>query len=185
MVMSRKTYQSSSKGSEQSQRICDHLGCEEPGEFRAPKNRANMREFYWFCLEHVREYNKSWDFYKGMNQDEIIKSQRDDVTWGRPTWPLGAGMKGRHHIHLRDGLADDLFQDGPYQSAPQEVPKECREALAVFNLTFPFAEEDLKNIYKKLAKQYHPDHKKGCKQAEERLKTINQAYSVLKKFLRS
>ena len=166
-------------------RLCDHLGCEEPGEYKAPKDRVHLREYFWFCLEHVREYNKSWDFYKGMSQDEIISSQNSDVTWGRPTWPLGAGMKGHHKIHLQDGLADEIFHKGAYSTAPKEVPKECREALAVFNLTFPFAEADLKTTYKKLAKQYHPDLKEGCKLAEERLKTINQAYTVLKKFLKA
>lgn len=166
-------------------RRCDHLGCEEAGEFRAPKDRANMKEFYWFCLGHVREYNKAWDFYKGMSQEEILKSQKDDVTWQRPTWPLGSGMKGMHRIHLADGLSDEIFSEHSQSRTSKKLPRECREALAVFNLSFPFAEEDLKSVYKKLVKQFHPDHKKGCKLAEERLKTINQAYSTLKKFLRS
>lgn len=38
---------------------------------------------------------------------------------------------------------------------------------------------DIKNSYRKLAMQYHPDRNPGDKQAEERFKEINEAYQVL------
>jgi curved DNA-binding protein len=40
-------------------------------------------------------------------------------------------------------------------------------------------DKDIKNAYRKLAKQYHPDRNPGDKQAEERFKEINEAYQVL------
>ncbi len=67
---------------------CDAPGCLNHGEYRAPKSRTNLRAFYWFCLEHVREYNASWDFYKGMSPGEIEQQVRADTHWQRPTWPL-------------------------------------------------------------------------------------------------
>jgi len=38
----------------------------------------------------------------------------------------------------------------------------------------------IKAAYRKLAKEYHPDRKNGCKQSEARFKAINEAYDVLK-----
>jgi molecular chaperone DnaJ len=40
-------------------------------------------------------------------------------------------------------------------------------------------QDELKRAYRKLAKQYHPDKNPGDKAAEEKLKSINQAYGVL------
>jgi hypothetical protein len=70
-------------------RACEHPGCAQPGEFRAPRDRAHLNEYRWFCLEHVRAYNASWDYYKGMGADEIESHLRQDSGWQRPTWPLG------------------------------------------------------------------------------------------------
>ncbi len=39
--------------------------------------------------------------------------------------------------------------------------------------------EEIKKSYRKLAMKYHPDRNKGDKEAEEKFKKINEAYSVL------
>ena len=62
--------------------------CNKEGEFRAPKSRILLNEYYFFCLEHVKEYNKSWDFYKGLSVNQIENSMREDIIWNRPSWPL-------------------------------------------------------------------------------------------------
>jgi curved DNA-binding protein len=41
------------------------------------------------------------------------------------------------------------------------------------------ASKDIKKAYRKLAMQYHPDHAKGDKTAEEKFKKISEAYAVL------
>ena len=68
--------------------ICDHKNCKKIGEYKAPKSRSNLKNYYYFCLNHVKEYNKSWDFYKGLSVDEIELSLRKDIVWDRPSWPL-------------------------------------------------------------------------------------------------
>ena len=50
-------------------------------------------------------------------------------------------------------------------------------------LTPAVTEKELKARYKQLVKKHHPDANGGDKQAEERLKIINEAYTTLKKFL--
>ncbi len=39
--------------------------------------------------------------------------------------------------------------------------------------------DDIKKSYRRLARQFHPDHNKGDKAAEERFKAISEAYDVL------
>jgi len=39
--------------------------------------------------------------------------------------------------------------------------------------------DEIKKAYRRLALQYHPDRNKGNKEAEEKFKTINEAYAVL------
>ena len=73
---------------ENSINICDHANCSERGVYRAPISRLRLNEYYLFCLKHVVVYNKSWDFYKGLNVDQIELSIRKDAVWDRPSWPL-------------------------------------------------------------------------------------------------
>src|SRR5690348_17810776 len=64
-------------------RPCDMPGCERFGEYRAPKSRRNLKDYWWFCLEHVRAYNSTWDYYKGMSPGEIEAQLRADTAWQR------------------------------------------------------------------------------------------------------
>jgi hypothetical protein len=159
---------------------CDSPGCPREGGFRAPKSRANLREFRWFCLEHVREYNASWDYYKGMSEGEIEAEVRADASWQRPTWPLG---QNSNTAKLQESLEAELraFAFGAERPAPHtNAPPELREALEVFELVWPVSLDTVKTTYKALAKKHHPDANQGSKQAEERLKTINLAYATLR-----
>ena len=70
-------------------RRCDHPECEEEGKFPAPQSRQKIREYYWFCLDHVRDYNRKWDYYAGMNPEEIELELISDITWNRPSWAFG------------------------------------------------------------------------------------------------
>jgi len=160
-------------------RLCDHDGCPGMGEFSATKSATNLRDYYWFCLDHVREYNKAWDFYKGMSTQEIEASRVSDVTWNRPSWPVGGWHTLLENATFLDGL-QSFFKSGSHLPA---VPPEVQKALSILELALPLTIEVLKKQYKKLAKRHHPDLNPNDKLAEERLKDINESYQVVKKYL--
>ncbi|MBN8890601.1 MAG: molecular chaperone DnaJ [Rhodospirillales bacterium 70-18] len=164
-------------------RPCDVPGCGAPGEYRAPRSRQALNEYWWFCLEHVRAYNASWDFYKGMSPAQIEAQLRADTSWQRPTWPLGR-LGAAQHID-EDALRDPLrilaaARMGEKRRRGSDAPAELREPLATLGLHWPLSMEELRARYKELAKRHHPDANNGDRSAEERLKTINLAYAALR-----
>jgi len=162
-------------------RLCDHPGCTASGDYRAPRARDRLQVFYWFCLDHVRAYNAQWNYYAGMSAAEIEAELRNDTVWQRPTWPLGARVGTIFGARLRDFGLFGLDEDEPSREARKRPLTEEEQALAIFDLETPFTMGGLKARYKELVKLHHPDAHGGDRAAEERLKTINQAYSTLKK----
>lgn len=158
-------------------------GCEEAGEYRAPKSRTSLNDYYWFCLEHVRAYNAGWDFYKGMSPSEVEAQLRADTSWQRPTWPIGSlGHAAWDEDVLKDPL--NILGAARMKNAkrqdPQKAPAELREPLATLGLVWPTTLDAVKSRYKELAKRHHPDANGGSRDAEERLKTINLAYAAVR-----
>jgi hypothetical protein len=175
---------------------CDIPGCAEKGEYKAPKSRYDLRDYYWFCLEHVRQYNANWDFFKGMTPGEVEQHIQRTTVWDRPTWRMTeAGLnedrtrqKIYEHFTKGESVFGEFNMDG---ERPQEqrteahidlgtIPHPTIEALAMLELQPPLKWDAVKTQYKTLVKKYHPDTNKDDKNAEERLKKINLAYSILK-----
>jgi DnaJ-domain-containing protein 1 len=173
-------------------RGCDVPGCPHDGEYRAPKSRDSLREYFWFCLDHVRAYNAAWDFYKGMSPGQIEAHMRDDTGWQRPTWPLGRLGGG---IPEEDLIADRLDilgaaglrqgRNGGRAAGPggQAAPADLRQPLDTLGLEWPVSLDEVKSRYKELAKRNHPDANGGDRAAEERFKTINLAYALVRSHL--
>jgi hypothetical protein len=165
--------------------LCQHPDCEEPGLYRAPKARDRLRDYYWFCLEHVRAYNSAWDYCAGFGENEIEAQIRGAACWERPTWRLGSW----HSYRVEDMLAEFADSFGVHPGEGQRRQRHDRpdpaaaedKALAVLGLTAGATRAEIKARYRRLVKRYHPDANGGDKQAEERLKVINQAYSTLRK----
>ncbi len=166
---------------------CDWPGCPCAGDYRAPRSRDRLRDFYHFCLEHVRAYNRAWDFFAGMSQTEIEAYQREDVTWHRPTWPMGNGRASRdeawrwqdpYELFVNGGGTNGTHGASEWDRRQTRMGKTER-MLAVLDLTPDATRTDLKARYKQLVKLHHPDLHGGDKRAEERLKLINEAYTYL------
>ncbi len=168
-------------------RLCEAPGCGCEGDYRAPKGRDRLNEYYWFCLEHVREYNKAWDYYAGMSQTEIEAELRRDTTWQRPSWPLGHWAVQERFLRDRakgfgfafgreaGGAADE---EAARRREAARTPEE--KALVVLELRAPVDFPTIKARYRELVKVHHPDANGGDPAAEEKLKHINQAYNTLK-----
>ena len=171
-------------------KTCDAPGCEAAGEFRAPKSRDQLNDYYWFCLEHVRAYNKAWNYYADMSETEIESEIRRSTTWDRPTWRFGArdgaagiGRGPNPQMKDRFGVFDDEEEDAPTRRRASTANTPEAKAAQVLGLDPPFDLAALKKRYKELVKRYHPDANGGDKDAEERLKQINDAYTTLRRFL--
>ena len=174
-------------------KICDYNNCNENGEYKAPKSRLNLKSYYYFCLNHVKKYNKSWDFYKGLSVDEIELSLRKDIIWDRPSWPLN-GNPNNIFEQIRSFLNNDyslLEKERDFQNflknkiINKDLTHEEQKSMDVLSLKMPINVEKIKKTYKKLVKIFHPDVNKDNKNAEKLFKEINQAYRILlKKFLK-
>jgi curved DNA-binding protein CbpA len=176
---------------------CEWKGCGHAATHRAPKGRDRENEHWRFCLEHVREYNASYNYFAGMSADAVSKYQKDSITGHRPTWKMGAntaGKKGKQAAEDMDGASDPFsmfselngrgrWRPGPGAEAKAETRKVMnaeRKALQVMGLTAEATLEDVKAKYKALVKQHHPDANGGDRSTEDRLIEIIKAYNYLK-----
>ena len=162
---------------------CDFPGCSQAGEYRAPKNRT-LTSYYWFCQKHVAEYNKNWDFLKGLSPEEIEDQIQNDVGWQRPTWKLGT-----EGIHYRADKIQDNFgifkeaglgMSGHYNPPRPKYPAKVTNAMAFMQLEHPLTLAAVKKKYKLLAKKYHPDVSKKDASLFQKLAEANE---ILTRFL--
>ena len=185
-------------------RMCDHPACAAAAEFRAPKDRTRPNDYYWFCLPHVQEYNKSWNYYQGLSLEEMEDVRRQDVVGWRPTWPLGTlRPKGKEEQaqfdanrvtpdQLRARIFREFFggkaggaSTRANKAAMETLSPEEQDAFTRFNLSLKASWYEIKRRYRELAKAHHPDtHQDDAEGAAEQLKLINVAYATLKKRFR-
>lgn len=163
------------------ERRCDWPGCREAAEHRAPRSRRELNRFWWFCLDHVRQYNASWNYYAGMTEQEIEADVRFDTVWQRPSWRMGESIRtfAFSSAKLHDSFA--LFEQVGEPKKRPATPEE--QALVVLDLRPPVTVAIVKARYKELVKRHHPDANGGAKAAEERFKDINAAYRTVLKSL--
>ena len=159
-------------------RLCDHPGCTQAGEFRAPKSKTNLREYYYFCLDHVRDYNKKWDYFAGFSQDEMYAQMRRDLVGERPTWPphVSVTLEKRFHDFVRRWTKDG--KTGASSAPKTHLSKEA-QAFETLGLAPDATSKDIKTRYRELVKRYHPDKNPDNPKAVERFKIISEAYMII------
>ncbi len=143
----------------QAMRMCDRVGCGEPGTCPAPK-APNSPERWMFCTDHAAEYNKGWDYFAGLSAEEAAERAQNDAReqsgyrqsthyqWGGP----GDGSRSRDEMH----------------------------ALSVLGLDSDAEFEEIKSSWRTLAKENHPDLKPGDSSAAVRFQSVQAAYEVLR-----
>ncbi len=171
---------------ETSQRACDHAGCDKPGQYRAPKSPDNSEEFYWFCKDHVREYNLKWNFFETATEAEIAARQDADKVGERPTKPFRQTPEERAWARL--GI-DDAYQvlggnatKNPRQTraGTRKLPPTERRAIEILDAKDSWNKAEIRKAYKALIKVLHPDMNGGDRSQEEQLSEVVWAWDQIK-----
>ena len=161
-------------------KYCEWKGCNEKGIHKAPRNREYLREFRWFCLEHVREYNKKWNYFSGLSQIEIEKELKADFSWHLPTWPMSENLNNNN---IKDDFEILDSTTNMNKISNLENNKETK-ALRKLGLTLDSSLQDIKRRYKILVKKHHPDTNTNKKKSNNILIEINEAYKILLKTIK-
>jgi hypothetical protein len=167
-------------------RLCAVKDCSEPGECRVPKSRENLSDYVFLCTAHARAHNEAWDFFKGMDDSDIEKFREEAIFGHRPTWPMGKrGARprtGQGPLHFHDGHA--VFGEDEDAGQPRRPERQLTRlqitAMDTLQLAHGATLNEIKARYKELVKRFHPDANGGDRGAEERLKQVIKAYSVLR-----
>jgi DnaJ-like protein len=172
-------------------RKCEWAGCEGEAPHRAPKGRNMEGQFSWFCKDHIRDYNKNYNFFANMSEEDVRGYQQENRTGHRPTWKMGMNPGGTGGTGFK---ADPAFKDthgffgenDPYEGkkdgAPARPPRNAeRKALLALGLDERATLHDIKTRYKELVKKFHPDTNGGDRTTEDRLQKVIQAHDYLKK----
>ncbi|MBD22855.1 MAG: hypothetical protein CL572_04245 [Alphaproteobacteria bacterium] len=170
------------------EKVCDEINCKNPGKYEAPKS-PNSDEKHTFCLTHVKEYNKRWNFFAGKTQNQIYDYQKNDFFIGRPTRPFSKGVNSKIKFEFEYTFDNENlnFQKKKHKQKIPKVKKysaEIIKCLEIFNFNDEFSEKELKKRYKELVKKYHPDLNKDYLNKDKNIKEINKSYSKLIKFLK-
>lgn len=163
-------------------RLCDAPGCTDEGAHRAPKDR-DLKEYYHFCLEHVQDYNKAWNYFEGLSDDQIQDHILSSLYGERPTRRYD--IDGRLQEALQEKIRA-FFGDSPEKpraarrAAPDTLPPSPEaQALSHMGLSVPVTIEEIRLRYRELVRLHHPDRTGGDKTSEEVLKIVNMAYTIL------
>jgi hypothetical protein len=162
---------------------CQFPGCSEAGEFRAPMGRLREGQYFCFCLDHVREYNATYNYFNGMSDEAVSHYQKEAATGHRPTWKMGANRGDAASGRMRDpyGMRGGGAQAGRKSKSPRHGVV-ARKALLVLGLDDEAGQDEIKTRYKELVKRLHPDANGGDRSNEDRLREIINAYNVLRSF---
>ncbi len=167
---------------ETSTRLCAQDGCQEAGQFRAPKSRDTKDDYYWFCRDHVREYNLKWNFFDGATEAELAKQAESDE---RPTTPFRKtveelawarlGIEDAHQV-----LGGNATRNPGRGVVGRKLPPTERKALDILEGRDDWDKAMIRKAYKSLIKVLHPDINGGDRSQEEQLSEVVWAWDQLK-----
>lgn len=169
-------------------RRCDYPDCEKQAQHRAPKSRELLDEFFWFCPEHIREYNLAWNFFDGTTDEEFKKMMDSARTWERGTKPFSRlgdgnawarlGVDDPHQILGANATINKGRE--PAGGATRKLPPTERKALEILEGKDTMTKAEIRKLYKGLIKVLHPDMNGGDRSDEERLQEVVWAWDQIK-----
>ena len=116
--------------------ICEWSNCKETGKFKAPAERDNIKNFKWLCELHIKEFNKNWNYFDGMSQNEIENFLKSDLTWHRPTQKFGSA-DNFFNILWNNALNDKfkIFKDEkPFSISSKKLGEKDKDAFRIMGL---------------------------------------------------
>ena len=125
--------------------ICEWKNCNESGKFKAPLEKDNSRSYQWLCEEHIKSFNKNWNYFEGMSQKEIESFVKSDLTWHRPTQKFGS-FDNFFNILWNNALSDKFIREDKIFNSSNN--KKFSEKLNIEYKKFP---------YKKKMSEYFSD----------------------------
>ncbi len=164
---------------------CSHPGCQEEGIFRAPKGREHEGEYFTFCKDHVREYNATYDYFRGMDDELLAKFRQADAIGHRPTWKMGQRAAASHvdetvFAEARAARRRGVRGKGAQAEAAPRYNALALRALMTLELDGKATQARIKTRFKDLVKRHHPDANGGDRSSEDKLREIIQAYNYLR-----
>jgi hypothetical protein len=170
-------------------RSCDYPGCRSEGAFRAPKSPDLLDEFFWFCKDHIRDYNLKWNFFNGTSDAELQKIMDRDRVWDRPTKPFSRQGDGNSWARL--GVDDPLSVLGEKATrnpgappaaaaATRKLPPTERRAIEILDCRDTQSKTEIRKAYKSLIKVLHPDMNGGDRSHEDQLQEVVWAWDQIK-----
>lgn len=176
---------------------CQWDGCDKKGVHRAPVGRNAEGQYFMFCFEHVKEYNKGYNYFSGLSDSEVARYQKEAVTGHRPTWTVGVNKNAKNsptQSQTRSGSAGAQarmrdpfgFVSEAKARAGRPEPRQRKlktleaKAYETLGLGASASASDIKAAYKDLVKKHHPDANGGDRGSEERFRAVIQAYQLLK-----
>ena len=162
--------------------ICDWSNCKKVGNYKAPIEKDNSKKFRLLCLEHIKIFNKKWNYFANMTNEEIEYFIKSDLTWHKPTKSFNSS-ENFFNILWNNALEDKLniFESSNFKNFKKDkLTSTDRDALDIMGLKYEAKWEEIQKKFKSLVKKYHPDKNLGSKKFEDKLKKITLAYSKLK-----
>jgi hypothetical protein len=168
--------------------ICDWNNCLEEGSYKAPIEKDNSKKYRILCLNHVREFNKNWNYFEGMNDDQIYEFLKSDMTWHKPTQSFSSS-DNFFKILWNNALKDELNKykiNGQLDHMNQfKFNNNDIKAFSILGVSVGIKWERVQEKFKKLVKKFHPDMNSGNNKYEDKLKVITLAYTQLKNTYRT
>ena len=163
--------------------ICDWNNCSEIGEYKAPVEKDNSKNFRLLCLTHVKDFNKNWNYFSGMNEEQICEFIKSDMTWHKPTQSFSSSdnfFKILWNNALKDEIDQSKFKSQFSHMQQFRFSHNDVKAFSILGLSVGLKWKKIQEKFKKLVKKFHPDMNLGNKKYEDKLKVITLAYTQLK-----
>ena len=163
--------------------ICDWNNCSEIGEYKAPVEKDNSKNFRLLCLSHIKEFNKNWNYFSGMSEEQICEFIKSDMTWHKPTQSFSSSdnfFKILWNNALKDEIDKSKFNSQFSHMKQFRFSHNDVRAFSVLGLSVGLKWKKIQEKFKKLVKKFHPDMNLGNKKYEDKLKVITLAYTQLK-----